>query len=596
MSQLLFPSCPSRPFHLISLVVCALCVNTPFAHAQGGGVAGSVVSQPGGQPPRDTRPTTGRAAIRGRVLSDTGQPVRRAMVRVTAPEMKGIRATSTDADGRYEIRDLPAGRYSISASKPAFIAWSYGQAQPNGPPKPVVLTENQTADNIDVRIPRGAVITGRIIDEFGDPIPNVEVAPIRKTYSQGQRRLIPIGMRAQTNDIGEYRIFGLEPGQFYVGARAQNQNIPIATSNGFEFAADRSGFASTFYPATADIAAARALTVGVGQTIDGIDIALQPVPLATISGIAIDGQGGPLSGGGVSAIVRGAGTPALGLVNGPVNKDGTFRLPNVPPGEYVVRVTAQRPSPDGRPAGPMEFAVALVTINGEDVSGVTLVPLPTVTVTGRLVFDDAGAAQPVKPSAIRILTQPLGPDDGLLGFGGNAAPTIGDDFTFEFKTRPGRIGVRLAIPFGPNGTSGWQLKSIRVGGVDVTETGIDVSAAGLRDVEIEMTDRMQKISGTVTDAAGAAIRDYTVALFSQNRSQWAEPMGRRFAIGRPGETGGFAVMTLPPGEYFAIALAQLDLTDWEDPSTLEALSRLATPFVLTAGDTRTLDLRLVTTQ
>ena len=84
------------------------------------------------------------------------------------------------------------------------------------PPKPVVLTESQTAENIDVRIPRGAVITGRVFDEFGDTVPNVEVMTIRRTYSQGQHRLIPIGPRTQTNDIGEYRLFGLEPGHYYV--------------------------------------------------------------------------------------------------------------------------------------------------------------------------------------------------------------------------------------------------------------------------------------------------------------------------------------------------------------------------------------------
>jgi len=505
-----------------------------------------------------------------------------------------MRATSTDTEGRYEIRDLPAGRYTVTASKAAYLDWSYGQTRPNGPPKPVVLTENQTAGDIDVRIRRGSVITGHVTDEFGDPIPNVEVTPIRKEYSEGQRRLSPAG-RSQTNDIGEYRIFGLRPGQYYVSARAQAQSMPTVTGNVFEMAGERNGFASTFYPATPDPASARALTLGVGQAIDGIDIALQPVRLATISGIALDSQGAPLSAGGVSAIVRGAGTSTLGLINGPVNKDGTFRLPNVPPGEYIVRVASPRLSSDGRPTGPAEFAVAFVTINGEDLSGVTLIPFPAVTVTGRLVFDDTAAAQSVKPSAIRLLAQPVGLDEALLGSGVNPTQTIRDDFAFEFKTRPGRIGVRPVVPSGPSGTSGWQLKAIRVGGVDVTDAGIDVGAEGLHDVEIEMTDRMQKISGTVTDAAGAASRDYTVALFSQNRSQWTEPMGRRFAAARPSDSGGFTIMTLPPGEYFAIALPQLD-TDWQDPENLESLSRLATPFVLATGDARTLDLRLVTTR
>jgi protocatechuate 3,4-dioxygenase beta subunit len=528
------------------------------------------------------------------VLSDAGQPVRRALVRVTAPEMRGIRAVSTDADGRYEIRDLPAGRYTVTASKPSFVAWAYGQTQPNGPPKPVALTENQTAENIDVRMPRGGVITGRVFDEFGDPVPNVEVMTVRRTYSQGQRRLILIGPRAQTNDIGEYRLFGLEPGHYYVSARAQTQNVPTFTANGVEFASERNGFAPTFYPATADPAGARALALGAGQMIAGIDVALQPARMATISGIAIDGQGGPLSGGGVSAMARGAGTPALGLLNGPVSKDGHFNLPNVPPGEYIVRVASPRLSPDGRPSGQPEFAVALVTVNGEDISGVTLAPIPLVTLRGRVVFDDPAAAQALNPSSVRLNVLQFGIDDGLLGGVGGAPPTLTDDFAFEIKTRPGQIGLRPFMPPAPSGTA-WQLKAVRVNGVDVTDTGVNVGADGARDIEIEMTNRIQKISGTVTDAGGASIRDFTVALFSQNRQQWTDPMGRRFAIARPGESGGFTVATLPPGEYFAIALPQLDPNDWQDPEQLENLSRLATPFVLAPGDSRTLELRLVAT-
>jgi hypothetical protein len=202
----------------------------------------------------------------------------------------------------------------------------------------------------------------------------------------------------------------------------------------------------------------------------------------------------------------------------------------------------------------------------------------------------------VKPSNVRVVVQSLGVDDGLLGVGvsNGPPPALADDFTFEIKTVPGRMGLRVVAP-GTNMPNGWQMKSIRLDGVDVSDTGFDVGPQGARDVEIEMTSQAQQISGTVTDAGGKPVRDYLVALFAQDRARWSEPTGRRFAIGRPLDTGGFKVATLPPGEYLAIAVAQLDLNDWQDPSVLEGLSRLATPFVLAPGDSRTLDLRLVTT-
>jgi hypothetical protein len=289
--------------------------------------------------------------------------------------------------------------------------------------------------------------------------------------------------------------------------------------------------------------------------------------------------------------VRGGGTPALGLFNAPVRQDGTFALPNVPPGEYILRVIMPRPPQAGPATGPPEFSTALVTINGEDLSGVTLVPTAPVTIAGRVVFDDPGASQSLKASNIRVLAQPLGTDDSLLGGGGLPSP-LHDDFTFENKTFPGRVALRAVVPITPDASNGWQLKAVRVNGVDVTDTGVDVGPQGTSGIEIEVTNRAQQISGAVTDAAGASVKDYTVLLFSQNRSRWTEPTSRYLALARPRDDGSFRVATLPPGEYFAVALIRMDINDWQDPETLEALSRSATTFVLGPGDTRTLDLKL----
>src|SRR5438067_65702 len=165
---------------LLSCLVAFCLASIPtFAQQVVGGVASGAA--PAGVPARDTRPTTGRSTIRGRVLaSDGGQPMRRANVRLTAPERRGARSALTDADGRYELRDPPAGRYTINASKPAFVTWAYGQTRANAPGKPLTLSDGQTAENIDIHLPRGAVITGHIVDEFGEPVPNASVMAMRQ--------------------------------------------------------------------------------------------------------------------------------------------------------------------------------------------------------------------------------------------------------------------------------------------------------------------------------------------------------------------------------------------------------------------------------
>src|SRR5258706_2885 len=247
-------------------------MTAPWAQAVGGGVVSGIVKGfvqglPNGQPPRDTRPATGRSTIRGRVLTaDSGQPMRRAAVRITATELRVPRSGLTDADGRYEFRELPAGRYSVTVSKAAFVTWSFGQTQPSAPGKPLVLTDGQVADNVDVRLPRGAVITGRITDEFGEPVTNASVMLLRQQFIRGQRRLMPGGGgNTQTNDIGEYRIFGLAPGQYYIAAQVQGGTIERFIGGapaGLEGSEARTAYALTFYPGTSDATSAQKIALG----------------------------------------------------------------------------------------------------------------------------------------------------------------------------------------------------------------------------------------------------------------------------------------------------------------------------------------------
>jgi protocatechuate 3,4-dioxygenase beta subunit len=548
-----------------------------------------------GQPPRDTQPATGRSTIRGRIVADDGEPLRRATVRINAPELRGMRTALTDADGRFEFRELPAGRYSIGASKPAFVFWSYGQTRPGSPGKPVVLGDNQTVDAIDIRLPRGAVITGRVTDEFGDPVPSASVMLGRQQFFQGQRRLLPAG-GASANDIGEYRIFGLAPGQYYVSATAAPGSIGTVNGALTEGPEARTGYSPTFYPGTAEINSAQRVTVGAAQTLGEINIALVPTRLATVSGVATDSQGHPLTAGGVSIMRRGGMTGPGG--GGQLRSDGTFTVPNVSPGEYVVRAMAPRfPPAPGTLAGPPEFSVAFVTVNGEDVTDVHLAPVVPATVSGRIVFDDPGAAQTLKPPAIRVAWQALNPDDMGIGGAGGPAPPVQEDLTFELKTAPGRIALRVIVtPSTPSTQSAWQVKAIRVNAVDVTDSGIDVGSQDVRGVEVELTNRSQQISGLVTDPKGDAVKDFVVVLFAQDRLRWIAAGNRYFSIGRPGGDGRFRVATLPPGDYYAIALDRADPMEWQDPEFLEGLSRQASAFSLAQGETKTLALRLFSLQ
>ena len=163
---------------------------------------------------------TGTGRIKGRLATaDTGTPVRRAQVRISGPDIMPKTAV-TDSNGRYEFRDLPAGRFNINATKAGFVTVNYGQTRPFETGKAIDLGEAQVMDKADITMPRGSAISGRIVDEFGEPLADAQVSAMRSAWSNGKRRLQPAGRTAQTNDLGQYRIYGLPPGEYYVERHA----------------------------------------------------------------------------------------------------------------------------------------------------------------------------------------------------------------------------------------------------------------------------------------------------------------------------------------------------------------------------------------
>src|SRR3954462_5454829 len=204
------------------------------------GMAGAA-QQPPGQTAQPTRPATGSqqpardtpaqpqdapptpsGRITGRVIaSDKGRPGKRGAVLVTAAELPdGGRGVLTDDQGVFDLAELPAGRYTLTVSKSGFVSLSYGQRRPLQAGTPLQLTDGQQLKGIAFQLPRGSVIGGRVLDEDGEAMPGVSVRVMRYQYLQGERRLTPAGA-GQTDDKGQYRVWGLMPGDYYVNATAR---------------------------------------------------------------------------------------------------------------------------------------------------------------------------------------------------------------------------------------------------------------------------------------------------------------------------------------------------------------------------------------
>jgi len=553
----------------------------------------------GGQP-RDDQTPQGTAKILGRVVStDSGNPLRRAQVRLTATEIRVNRVANTDNDGRYEFTGLAAARYRLQISKAGYVTLEYGQARPFEAGKTLDITDGQTLDRIDFSLPRGSVISGRVTDEFGEPVADASVQALRYQFVNGQRQLMPVGRAGTSDDIGQYRIFGLMPGEYLVRATLRDINAPapvnaLGTQPGAAAEAP-SGYPVTYYPGTTDVSQAQAVNVALGQELSSVFFSLIPSRLARISGNVIDSQGRALTG----AVVlirptgggRGGGPFNIGGAN-QVRNDGTFVINNVPPGEYTLDVQQRPRDLQSLGTAQLEFASQPLTVSGSDVSGLSIVTTTGVSVSGRVVLQGQNT-QKTPLRGLQITASAPSGNQPLIGIAGRVlgGGRVNDDSTFELRGLAGPQQVRVA-----NIPNGWVLKSITLEGQDITDGPFDFKTGrNLTGLLVTLTDKLTDLTGSVRDSRGAAVNDYVVVIFADDNKLWGG-QSRYVRTARPNQEGTFDIKGMPPAKYLVTAVDGLETGAQSDPAVLERLRSKATSLTLTEGQPQTLNLSLVTGQ
>ena len=588
------------------------------------------------------------ARISGRVTSvDGGRPVSRARVMITAGnDLPGGRAMLTDESGVFDFTDLPAGRYTVTASKAGYVSISYGQRRPLQAGTPLQLAEGQQARNLDLRLPRGSAITGHVFDENGDPLPGSTVRVLMYRYAQGNRQLVPAGT-AQTDDRGEYRVWGLNPGDYYISAVIRNFNVnfgrggpggfgappplpslppgargipvpdgldPTAldaalTARGLPGLAALGGdlpgqddpnqmaYAPTYYPGVGSPAEARPVTVGLSAEVVGIDFNVQLVRTGRVSGHATNADGSPVSNGNVN-LMPDAGMVARGAVLGggfgSRIQDGSFSIANVPPGRYILRATGN----GGRGRGGRgrgfasgantagsdipQFAVLPLSVNG-DIDNVMVTLSPGATLSGNITVQATQSA--VLPDVTQFRINAPSADPQAAAPQMQARVEQDGSFTLE-GVQAGLVWIRAQTP------RGWTLKSAVVGGRDVIDTPVEIrSAQSISGVSLVFTDKLTEVNGTVSDQSGTAMPEFTVLAFPEDSTLW-RPQSRQIMTTRPDQNGKYQLRGLPPGEYFIAAIDPEVPGEWYEPAFLDQQRRGASRFSLVEGDVKTQDLRV----
>ncbi len=375
---------------------------------------------------------------------------------------------------------------------------------------------------------------------------------------QGSRRLKAVGVPDITDDTGTYRVYGLPPGDYYVAA-----SLRVAPLDSIV----ETTYAPTYYPGTGSLADAQRVKLGLGAEASAT-FPLLPLRSTRISGVVLSGSGSPanaflnlVSEGSELGVPVGAG--------GVTRSDGTFTLADVLPGRYVLKATLRGDGPD-------ESASQPLVVDGDELTGVTLVTGRPATVRGTIVAD-TGVARAVPPR-LRVVAYSDRESSTVLDSGD------GVKFEIGLLSEP----FRLMVDEMPDG---WGVKALTVNDMDALDTAVELSPGQQGIARVVLTDRLTEVSGVAAAADPTSAR--SVVVFPENSEKWGH-RSRYIRVVDTDADGNFVIFGLPPGEqYLAFATDYLDSGEHLDPEFLGGIRNAAVPFTLNDGEKRTLELKVV---
>jgi uncharacterized protein (DUF2141 family) len=490
-------------------------------------------------PPPDAAKQPG--SISGTVRSDSnGYPLRRAQVLLSPAEAGGTSlAQTTDDNGKFSFPSVVPGTYSVSVQRDGYLKQTVGRIGAYKMPPIFQIQPGQDVGSFDFRMVPSSVISGKVKFDDAEPAVNVAVQLYREYHRRG-RHGWEVAASALTNDRGEYRIYGLEPGSYYVAALYQSPRLPPNAEE--QRRTDESGkpreemsYAVTFYPEVQKLSDAVAVHLLPGQEVLSIDIFLTLVHTVRIHGRVTSALSGTAVEG-PSITLRWNDADNTASVSAPVDvtfdKNHSFEIKGVTPGPYVIMTT-------GTDDGKTLSARTAISVGDADLEALSIVIGPQQNWKGKIVID---GDESIKLPGFGVELQPRR---------ATASPVrayLEDNLDFTIPFLPQET-YDLELLNAPEDT---YLEAVRVGKNDRLASGLEAEpGAEPQEMEVVLSTRGGKVLGRAVTAADSAV----VATGASVLLIPDPPYGRSqaYKLAYADQYGNFLIHGVAPGNYIAVA-------------------------------------------
>jgi len=567
-------------------------------------------------PAQQQRPLAG--SIQGVALHATsGDPIAKAQVtlsRVVTPPTPTAAAVAlplpvaaippvfTDNDGKFAFTDLEPGNYRLIAGKNGFVRMNYGERVPGGTGTIVTLPAGQTLKDIAFRLQPTATISGRIRDSSGEVAAGLTVQLLKPLYNTTGRTFQTAGS-ARTDDRGEYRLFWISPGRYYLAVAGNRNALTLLSIDGVLIGGGASpneipstAQPTVFYPGVVDPLRASTIEVGAGRELPGIDMVLPQQPTYRVRGRVADANGQPPRTTSISMIPRNSQFAAISTTSIAPNYNpatGTFDLRDVVPGNYWLRAQASESTTAATiPANLVGRTIsdAITTISGTrmaaqipldvsgDMDGVVLAMSAGISIPGVLRVE--GAALPTAPTAPRVVLRPTAPNGLSMG-----TQLVNADGTFSLNnTFPGEYRFQV-LPMPPD----YYIKEARIDQTDVLNQPWVIGTSVRGSLEVVVSSAGGQIEGTVVDARSQPVSSILAVLIPDQDRGRTELM----KTASSDQSGRFTFRGITPGTYKIFAWEGIEANSYFDPEVLSQYEPQAKPVRIGEGEKLVAEVKMI---